>query len=251
MAAMDRTEAPYDIVRYNIWVDSDGLDRRHVITTIAALLGLDPRAATKLLDSGCPLKHNLRRAEARYLRARFLDFGLKVRSEPEFGDDLRYDPLSTSSLPVSIERRLRRVEEWFTSTVYQAVAGLVIGGGAWLTAQITLLPFLDRSGAVVLLMASCATGVFWGFWRPALSLRSVAGLVAVFAVLLAALLEGTPRIMKWFDSGRSSDYTDIAAGFLFVGLCTALAAPLSAAVVAHDPHGRARRNGRPPSAAPG
>lgn len=226
-----------DPERYDVWVDPDGHERRHVIATVALMLGLDPLAAEKLLDSGSPVRRRVRRAEVRYLRARFADWGLTIRVEPEPTGLPDARPLAAPDALIRIATALRlpQAERWAKRATSQAVAGLVIGGSAWLIAQVTFLPMFDSAGLVVLLVASCSTGLFWGPSRPVLSPRALAGVVAVFAVLLAALLRGTPQVMDWLDRGRASDLTDVAGGLLFIMLCAALGAPLTASVVSRAP----------------
>ena len=80
---MPSFEIPAAPERYNIWVKPDHQDRRHVVAAIAALLGLDPRRARKLLESGSPICRKVRCGEAEYLRDRFAVWGLGVRVEPD------------------------------------------------------------------------------------------------------------------------------------------------------------------------
>jgi hypothetical protein len=228
--------------RYDIRVEPDGQDRRQVVGAVAALLGLDPRLAQKLVDSGSPLRRGVRRGEAEYLRARFSDWGVSVHVEPDSPERpsgaARADPVGCIQASLGL--------------VIGGLAGLVLmGADPFGVLSFPLPPGADaRQVATAFARWNSSTGVIIGrcatAWMPLL----VSGLCGVFAhrslpaSIPAALLRmvgvssllllvsqvGSWAIDRTLSTGESSDVRTPLAMLAFEALCLSLAAPLSSAV---------------------
>ncbi|MEO6811487.1 MAG: hypothetical protein ABI353_20435 [Isosphaeraceae bacterium] len=228
--------------RYDLWIEPNGQEQGQVIVAVAALLGLDPRLARKLVESGSPVRRRVSEAEVRSLHARFGHWGLGVRVSPSFPSLLdRPEPLSLKSPadePIILVVLRGWMAQGFVGLVLGGLAGIAVLGAAWdwLPSQVGLPPEVSGPSMlaqeaillIVPLMVSCAIGLFWGFRRPGLTLRGLMGLVGVVAVLLFLEVEGLRNIGPWLDRGQSSDDTGVGATLIFQAFCTAIAAPLSA-----------------------
>jgi hypothetical protein len=239
----DRSRRPD---RYDLWVEHDGHERREVVAAVAALLGLDPRRAGKLVDQRCPILRQARHGEVCYLRARFSDLGLRVRVEPELAG--LQGPASASSIGRDNPADIPAFEVW----VGMAVAGAVVGGVVSFVASMIWISLgLAQNVAlamtftllVIPLLASSGLGMLfgWKFSRPRLSTRVLVTLVALIAVILGVEIEGSRAIEDCFEGRRSSDLTGPLLALGLVAICVGVAAPLSAGIVARGQVPRSRR----------
>jgi hypothetical protein len=228
--------------RYDVWLNLDGQDQRHVMTAVAALLGWDPRRAQKLVESGSPIRRGVRRVDAEYLRRRFADWGLRVYVEPDLSERpseallvISFGPLQ-ANLGLMIggltEFVLMGIDP-FGVTVFEFPQGVDTAEQnaalyRWKSSIGFILGQLVMAWIPLLVSGLC--GVFVHPSRPASIPAALLRVVAVASLLLAVLWSGMPVVERSLGTGQSSDIQGDLARLAFAAVCVSLAAPLSSVV---------------------
>lgn len=226
--------------RYEVWIDPQGQARSRVAGVVAGLLGIDVRQAGKLMDAGLPVCKGVSQRRARFLRARFADFGLKARVDPEL------DNGENETLAGPPGGRRWGIGLWCAQATHGFTAGVAMAIG-----MILLLALLGRiarwieeplEGAIMIapLVASCAVGACWDGVRSGSIGWKVLSMIVAGVIMACLATAGSWAIVRWLGQDKASDVTSPLAALAFDGLCVALAAPLSAALASLGTVPRAR-----------
>jgi membrane protein YqaA with SNARE-associated domain len=251
-----RSGIPSTPGRHDIWVEPDGQDRRHVVAAVAALLGLDPRLARDVLESGSPLRRGVRRGEAEYLRLRFRDWGLGVHVEPDLPERpdgmVALDPGDSHVLIGRAQASLGLLIGGLTAFVLMGidpfeVMAFPLPQGVDIAEQNAAFERWRSSPGVILgqlamawipLLLSGLCGVFAHPSLPASIPAALSRMVGVASLLTVVQWVGTPMVERGLGTGQSSDIQGGLAGLAFAALCISLSAPLSSAVTRRRPPGK-------------
>ena len=212
-----------DPKRFDVWVESSGAAPDETANAVAIVMGLDRRAARKLVESGAPVATNVPQTRVHLLNARFTNWGVRLRVEPEFPWPLDR-PLPMDVLNSKLEHS---AQGRFERSVVQALAGLLFGGIVTLVAAIGLTPF---AVVVVPVVVSCCVGFAWGGGLRGLvaAERGIPGLFALVLVLLSLEFCGFGVIDRCFNDDDSSLPISLLYDLLLIAACAAVACPLAA-----------------------